>query len=71
MKPSAIIPGVKSCHAMISDTCRETRGDREAFETAARMLQNEYAGLIQFWKKGRGAKIHLVLTVEYPQDGES
>ncbi len=61
----AKIPGIKAKHAIISDACREV-GDAEAFGDAMCILLKEYDRLVKGpWPRGKGAKFHLVLTVEY------
>lgn len=61
------IPGIKCKHAIISDACRE-KGDVTAFDEAAIHLLMEYKKLTSGpWPKGRGAKFHLVLTVDYSE----
>lgn len=61
------IPGIKAKHAIISDTCRE-KGDDGAFDEAVGVLYQEYVKLTTGpWPKGKNAKFHLVLTVDYPK----
>ena len=63
-KDMSDIPGIKAQHAIISDACRN-KGDGQAFEEAVEILRIEYLQLTQkFWPQGKGAKFHLVLTVE-------
>lgn len=60
------IPGIKACHAVISDRCRTNRGDGGAFDEAVSRLRQEYERAVDGWKIGMGAAIHLVLAVQRP-----
>lgn len=58
---------VKAAHAVITENCRRVQGgDMEAYDEAARRLRIEYEKLAEFWTEGKGAQIHLELSVEYP-----
>ena len=63
------VPGITAVHAVISDACRG-KGDITAFDEACERLGAEYRKLVTGpWPKGKGAKFHLVLTVDYsPKD---
>ena len=60
------IPGIKSFHRWITDTCRDRRGE----EITAVMVgvQEELRQLYQAWPQGSGAKIHVIVSVECPQN---
>ncbi len=59
------IPGIKTKHAVISDACRE-KGDMVAWDEARLVLESEYIRLTSGpWPKGKGARFHLVLAVDY------
>lgn len=62
-----ILPGMIAEHAIISDTCRENRGDMGAFDEAVRRLREEYARCIEGWRGTPGVTFHLALTVERPE----
>lgn len=60
------IPGIKGAHCIISDECRSNHGDIGAFNEAMRRLRDEYERCANNWTIGRGAKLHLVLSLERP-----
>jgi hypothetical protein len=62
------IPGTCAKHAIISDDCRIGRTEVGAFNEAVARLFEEYGYLCQAWPIQSGAKFHLVLTVEKPQN---
>lgn len=67
MKATATVPGVKAKHAVVTPACRRNRGELEAFDEAARRLREEYAAVLEGWKRSGQAErlnFHLVLTVE-------
>jgi hypothetical protein len=60
------IPGVAAKHAIITDECRQNRGDAGAVEEALRRLREEYDNVARGWPVGSGGRFHLVLVVERP-----
>ena len=61
------IPGMKAEHAIITDACRENRGDEGAFDEAVRRLREQYIACVAGWKDRPGVKFHVALTVEPPK----
>lgn len=70
MNVSTKVPGVKAQHAIISDACRQTWGDFLAFEIAVERLRETYQELTAGWELGKGAQIHLAITLERPAHQE-
>lgn len=64
--PYSIIPGSAAAHAIITDVCRQNRTDEGAWQEAAARLHREFQAIARAWDVSRGAKVHLVLTVERP-----
>ncbi len=58
------VPGIKAVHAIISDACRTGRGEDGAIEEALRRIRQEYDACRPAWPVGKGARFHVVLTVE-------
>ncbi len=61
------VPGIKAAHAIISTNCRAMRGDIGAYDEAVLRLRSDYEKLLSHWPREKGAKFHVVLTVEYPR----
>lgn len=61
------IEGIKAEHSIISDECRSNHGDDGALKEAIRRLEEVYNKTCNGWTIGKGAKIHIVMTVERPQ----
>ena len=61
------IPGIQAKHAIISDNCRQLRGDEGAIDEALDRLKQEYVKLMEHWPLGKEVKFHVVLTVDYPR----
>ncbi len=57
--------GIKAMHRIISDTCRDRNGGELAEVIAEAAIA--IGELYKHWPKGKGAKIHVVVTVEYPE----
>lgn len=64
---SSVLPGIKARHMIVSDACREGKGDQEALDEALKLLGQEYSALLRCWPVGKNARFHFVLTVEYPR----
>lgn len=62
----ARIPGIKTLHAVVTDDCRNNRGEVEAADEALRRLRDAYIDIAKFWADKPGVKFHFVLTVEAP-----
>ena len=60
--------GIKACHRIITDACRE-RGGEELAEVVAE-VSLAIGELYKLWPKGMGAKINVLVTVEYPEKQE-
>ena len=52
-------------HAIVTDTCRESKSSIGARDEALEKLREEYDSLLKHWTIGKGAKFHFVLSVEY------
>lgn len=52
-------------HAIITDTCRNNKGDVGAINEALERIRQEYDNLLQYWPIGKGTKFHIKLIVEY------
>ncbi|MCR4341661.1 MAG: hypothetical protein NUW01_17435 [Gemmatimonadaceae bacterium] len=62
------IPGTPCRHTVVNDDCR-LRGDTAALEEAFDQLRREYQKLTgKHYPRGKGARFHVVLTVEEPED---
>ena len=61
------IPGACACHAIISDECRSTHGDEGALQESVRRISDHYRRIVDGWCIGKGAKIHIAITVERPR----
>jgi hypothetical protein len=59
-----ILPGIQAQHAIITDECRASRGDVQAFSEAIARVWPEYLESVKAFPVGSGAKYHLVLSVE-------
>jgi hypothetical protein len=66
MKTQTQIPGAKARHAIVTDACREKRGDIGALEEAISRILATYLEVVAGWPVGKGVRIHLALTVERP-----
>lgn len=59
--------GMKARHAIITPTCRNGRGDHEAWVEAVRRLHECYLQSLAGWRKsGKEPTFNLVLYVERP-----
>jgi hypothetical protein len=63
---TAVIPGMRVALWTVSDTCRETHGDRGAVVKAIQRIATEAGHCVDGWPRGRGVKLHLALYVERP-----
>jgi hypothetical protein len=61
------IPGSSAAHCVITEMCRENRGQTGAFDEAAYRLREQYEAIAAGWPIGKGATIHLLLTIERPE----
>jgi hypothetical protein len=61
------IPGSSVAHVVVTDECREKKGDWTCYEEGLRRLREMYATICKGWPVGKKAKIHLVMTVERPE----
>lgn len=68
MSRVAQVPGMKAAHAIVTDTCRENRGDGAAAHEAARRLIDEYYACLRE-SQPPGTQYHFVLTIERPAAG--
>ena len=62
------IPGSKAKHCIVTDACRENRGDWPAVDEALERLREEALLCIKGWQNRPGAQFHFVLTVERPTE---
>ena len=60
------IPGMTAIHAIITDECRSGRGDLGAIDEALRRARKELDLCVRGRPQGKGAKFHVVVTVERP-----
>ncbi len=60
------IPGLCATHRIISDDCREAKGDETVRAEVRESVNHAVARALDGWEKGKGAKIHVVVTVERP-----
>lgn len=60
------LPGIKAQHAIITDTCRQNRGDEGAIDEALARLKQEYLATLKFWPIGKDVTFHVALTVDKP-----
>lgn len=61
------VPGLKAGHQIITDECREIRGDEGAREAAVEAINRRVQNLMGSWASGERAKIHIAVYVEYPK----
>ena len=54
-------------HAIISDECRQSRGDVGALDEALNRVRSEYGALTEIHKIGSGVKFHIKLDVEFTE----
>jgi len=59
------IPGIKAGHSEITDNCRNTRGNIGAVEEALKVARVTLNELVYAWPTGRGARLHVIVSVEY------
>lgn len=62
------IPGALDTHRWITDECRANRGDEGAAKQAIESAHRAVATLLDAWPKGKGVRIHVVVTVEAPKE---
>ena len=62
----AKIPGSVTAHAIITDECRMTHGQEDAFRESIRRLRIKYDEACNGWSTGKGVKIHVALLIERP-----
>ncbi len=60
------VDGIKTAHAVISDTCRSNKGEDQVIDEALEVLRAAYMKTFPSWARGKGAEFHVVLTVDYP-----
>ncbi len=60
------IPGISAAHAIITDACRVNRGDAGAIDEALARAKNALGQIVEGWEPGKGARFHVVVTVERP-----
>lgn len=60
------IPGIKGCHAIISDDCLMLNGQAAAFNEAVGRCAKVYGDALAIHGFPKGIRYHLVLTVEFP-----
>ena len=61
------IPGTTAKHAIVTDACREARGDEGAVDEAlSRLREESLVYMLPCWPKGKGLKLHFVLSAERP-----
>ena len=60
------VRGLKALHAIITDACRQGRGNEGAIDEALRRIRQEYLACVAAWPLNRGVKFNVVLTVEAP-----
>lgn len=60
------VPGSAAVRKTITDECRTNHTDQGALAVALVDLHRMYAQLVDGWKIGDRAKIHIVMTVERP-----
>lgn len=59
------VPGICAQHAIITEQCRQNRGDAGAFNEAMRRLFMAYEGSLVGWRsQGKEPNIHVILSVE-------
>lgn len=56
--------GIKAVHAIVTDVCRENKGDEAAFQEAVERVLSESRELTQWHERGKGVKFHVILAVE-------
>lgn len=64
-----VIPGLKAKHAVVTPTCRASKGTQVALGEALDRLWDEYSLCCTF-EANRNASYHFVLTIERPSPGE-
>ena len=64
-------PGLCALHAVITDQCRENRGDAGALDEAFDRIRQQYERSVKGWRGTPGVKFHVLLTVERPQPSSS
>lgn len=62
-----MIPGTPAKHCIITEACREGRGDHGAIDEALARIRAEYLECVNGWLVGSGPRFHLVLTLEKPK----
>jgi hypothetical protein len=70
--PTTSTPGMAAQHAIITPDCRENRTDDGAWDEAVARAKAAYDGIVRGWRHAaEQPTLHLVLTVERPQDNGS
>lgn len=57
------IPGVKSFHRIITDSCRKRNGVE--IEEVMAGVNKAIDDLYRYWPEGKDVKIHIAVSVEY------
>jgi hypothetical protein len=60
------IPGAAK-HAIITDQCRQNKGDQAVMDEACERLRDEWRHVAAGWPVGSGARFHVALIVERPE----
>jgi hypothetical protein len=61
------IPGAAQ-HAIITDQCRQNKGDAAVIEEACQRIRDAWNnGVSKGWPIGSGARFHVALIVERPE----
>ncbi len=63
-----MLPGTQAMHAWITDKCRLGRTDAGVIDEVVKRLCVELEATLEGWDCGKGAKIHIGMTVERPED---
>lgn len=58
------VPGLKAKHAIVTDACRELRGDEGTVDESLARLRAEALLALAGWPPGEGTRFHFVLSVE-------
>lgn len=59
---------VTSHHRIITDECRANRTDVGALDEALATSRQAIEKLYGYWPAGKGAKVHIKIEIEYPDE---